>query len=297
MGQLKAWVDGQELNAAASRWKGGAELPLAGPTFHAGSQDPPPDPTNTAFTVADLLGDSPFYVAHRCGGGNWPEFSMRGIEASVALGYKAIEISVRRASTGEWVCSHDWDTIRMTGESYGIGLTPWSTLSGLTSTAEFTDEPSQSRTPLILLNDVLAQYGESHVIFIDHKSTSDRDGTPEHQADLLDLMDLMDTTPGGTDRLVWKTFYAGDRSNGIAASRGYPVWSIRYSPDPLDKFDNVTILGMNWNADQTAWDDIRSAAPGIPVMAHVIYQVPEWNQAQSRSADGHMTTIPRVMGP
>src|SRR5690625_6215099 len=52
------------------------------------------------YSVADLLADDPFYVAHRCGGGNWPEFSQRGILGSIGAGYKELEMKIGRAHVG-----------------------------------------------------------------------------------------------------------------------------------------------------------------------------------------------------
>lgn len=250
------------------------------------------------FTWMDLVADSPFYIAHRCGGANWPEFSQRGIENSITKGYKALEFSVVRCSTGEYVLSHDWTTTRMTGVNNQIPTTPWATLAPLTSTAEFTDNPAQSRTPLLRLNTALA-LATDRVIFIDHKATSSNE-TP-NAGDLASeeaLLDYLDTIPGATDRFVWKVFKSGWASADRARARGYKAWMIFYdaeiSTEPT-RVDSADFLGQEWNDSVEDWNS--ALAVGKPIIAHIITNEGQRDAALSKGAAGFMNSNVTLMGP
>lgn len=248
--------------------------------------------------ISDLLSDDPFYVAHRCGGANWPEFSQRGIENSIAKGYKALEYSVWRSATGEFVLSHDFNTTRMTGVNYSIPATPWSTLSGLTSTAEFTDNTGQSRTPLLRLTDALAA-APGRVIFIDHKATSSEgNDTPSDLASEAALMDYLETIPGAHERFVWKVFKDGFASAERARARGFKTWVIYYdaeittAPTHLELAD---IVGVEWNDTQAQFT--AGTDTGKPVLAHIITNAGQRDSARTKGADGFMNSNVTLLGP
>lgn len=255
-------------------------------------------PGPVVHTIASMLATEPFYVSHRLGGRNYPEFSMRGADASVAHGYKALELSVHACSTGEFVLSHDWITTRMTGEAHVIATTPWSTLSTLTSTAADTTDPAQSRTPLIRLSDIIEKYGQSHVLFIDHKETSGGDSSTAKLAQETRLLDYLETIPGSKSRFVWKVFAAATASRARAAARGFKSWGIYYPPDMASLAGNASqfdILGMEYNAAQAHWDTLKST--GRPVMAHIVGTVAQVNAGTLRGADGFMCSAPATLGP
>ena len=91
-----------------------------------------PAPVPTGSVVDRFLASKPFYVAHRLGGTEYPEFTQKGLTESLRAGFKALELSVRRCSTGEFVLIHDWVTTRtVPGTDYQIWNTPWSTLKTL----------------------------------------------------------------------------------------------------------------------------------------------------------------------
>lgn len=64
--------------------------------------------------VEQFLKQRPFYIAHRMSGTEYPEFTQRGLDASLRAGFKALEISVRLCARGpngepaEFVAIHDW---------------------------------------------------------------------------------------------------------------------------------------------------------------------------------------------
>lgn len=45
--------------------------------------------------VKRLLAGRPFYIAHRMGGMEFPEYTRQGLDASLRAGFKALEVSVR----------------------------------------------------------------------------------------------------------------------------------------------------------------------------------------------------------
>ena len=128
-------------------------------------------PTPTGSVVDRFLASKPFYVAHRLGGTEYPEFTRQGLEASLRAGFKALELSVRRCATGEFVLIHDWVTTRtVPGTDYQIWNTPWSTLSGL----------QQASGGFLRLTDVVEQVGDDIVLAIDHKVTSSKPESVDH---------------------------------------------------------------------------------------------------------------------
>ena len=86
------------------------------------------DETRTDLVTSFFQGRA-FYISHRLGGDEYPEFTRRGLDASLRAGFKALELSVRRCGTGEYVLMHDWKTSRtVPGSDYAIWNTPWATV-------------------------------------------------------------------------------------------------------------------------------------------------------------------------
>lgn len=285
-------VGGVDLPLTLYKRVGGQDLQLT-PFIRKNGTSPQP----VKYTIADLLADDPFYIAHRCGGANWPEFSEAGVNGSIARGYKALEVSVFRCASGEFVCSYDWTTERMTGVYHEIWQTPWSTLSTLTQTAEFTDNPSQPRQPLLRLSDVF-ELAKDRVIFLDHKPTSAGTGNQWDVATMNDLLDYVDTIPNARERVVWETFKGGYSSAAVARDRGYKTWGI-YSgseittePTRLEYFD---FIGLDYYAEQSYWDVAK--ATGKPTIAHIITSVAQRDTGLARGADGFMNSNVAGIGP
>ena len=248
----------------------------------------PSSGTQPAGSVVDrFLTSKPFYVAHRLGGTEYPEFTRQGLEASLRAGFKALELSVRRCSTGEFVLIHDWVTTRtVPGTEYQIWNTPWSTLAGL----------QQASGGFLRLTDVVNQVGDDVVLAIDHKVTSDKEtssqGDMESEAALFDYLD---TIPNAKDRVLIKHFVKG----GVAArakAKGYKTMCMMYPNEvagvDLSKFD---VLGMEWNAEQGVWDTLK--ATGKPLIAHIITTQQQADQALSKGATGLMASVPSVVHP
>lgn len=246
-----------------------------------------PAPAPTGSVVDRFLASKPFYVAHRLGGTEYPEFTRQGLDASLKAGFKALELSVRRCSTGEFVLIHDWVTTRtVPGTEYQIWNTPWSVLSGL----------QQASGGFMRLTDVVDSVGQDIVLAIDHKVTSSKSTGSQGDMDSeKELFDYLDTIPNAKDRVLIKQFVNGGVA-GRAKAKGYKSMCMMYPNEvagtDLSSFD---VLGMEWNADQSVWDVLK--ATGKPLIAHIITTRQQADTALARGATGLMASVPSVVHP
>lgn len=239
--------------------------------------------------VAEFLAATPFYVAHRLGGTEYPEFTRRGLDASLAAGFKALELSVRRCATGEFVLIHDWVTTRtVPGTDYQIWNTPWSTLAGL----------QQASGGFLRLTDVMDSVPSDVVLAIDHKVTSDKPtsstGDMESEAALFAFLEER-LGAQAQKHVIIKHFVQG----GVAArakAKGYRTMCMMYPNEvagaPLTDWD---ILGMEWNAPDDVWATLR--ATGKPLIAHIITTTAQATRARGRGATGLMSSVPSQVHP
>lgn len=239
--------------------------------------------------VAEFLAATPFYVAHRLGGTEYPEFTRRGLDASLAAGFKALELSVRRCSTGEFVLIHDWVTTRtVPGTDYQIWNTPWSTLAGL----------QQASGGFLRLTDVMDSVPSDVVLAVDHKVTSDKQTSSSGDMDSeVALFALLEERLGAQaqKRVIIKHFIQG----GVAArakAKGYRTMCMMYPNEvagaPLTDWD---VLGMEWNAPDDVWATLR--ATGKPLIAHIITTQAQATRARERGATGLMSSVPSQVHP
>lgn len=239
--------------------------------------------------VAEFLAATPFYVAHRLGGTEYPEFTRRGLDASLAAGFKALELSVRRCSTGEFVLIHDWVTTRtVPGTDYQIWNTPWSTLAGL----------QQASGGFLRLTDVMDSVPSDVVLAVDHKVTSDKQTSSSGDMDSeAALFALLEERLGAQaqKRVIIKHFIQG----GVAArakAKGYRTMCMMYPNEvagaPLTDWD---VLGMEWNAPDDVWAMLR--ATGKPLIAHIITTQAQATRARERGATGLMSSVPSQVHP
>lgn len=246
-----------------------------------------PVPAPTGSVVDRFLASKPFYVAHRLGGTEYPEFTRQGLEASLRAGFKALELSVRRCASGEFVLVHDWVTTRtVPGTDYQIWNTPWSTLAGL----------QQASGGFLRLTDVVDQVGDDVVLAIDHKVTSSKPTGSQGDMDSeKQLFDYLDTIPNAKDRVLIKQFVNGGVADR-AKVKGYKSMCMMYPNEvasaDLTKWD---VLGMEWNAEQGVWDTLK--ATGKPLIAHIITTKDQADQALSKGATGLMASVPSVVHP
>lgn len=248
---------------------------------------PAPAPAPTGSVVDRFLASKPFYVAHRLGGTEYPEFTQKGLTESLKAGFKALELSVRRCSTGEFVLIHDWVTTRtVPGTDYQIWNTPWSVLAGL----------QQASGGFMRLTDVVNQVGSDVVLAIDHKVTSSKPAGSQGDMDSeKELFDYLDTIPNAKDRVLIKQFVNG----GVAArakAKGYKSMCMMY-PNEVAGADlsSWDVLGMEWNAPDDTWATLK--ATGKPLIAHIITTKDQADQVLSKGATGLMASVPSVVHP
>jgi len=186
-------------------------------------------------TVPGLITDTPFYVAHRGGGGDWPEMTAYAYaQAALVPGLKALEVSACLSSDGVLVCSHDPSTERVTNTKATISKETWATLSKLKVTAAETRDPHQARQPMARFEDIVRTYLDDFVLFVEPK-------VAEAVQPMMDLMVRL----GQPQRVVWKqpinsTTFAVARQHGFAtwgyvldepAHLGYHLTNHAASPD------------------------------------------------------------------
>ena len=246
-----------------------------------------PAPTPAGSVIDHFLASKPFYVAHRLGGTEYPEFTQKGLTESLKAGFKALELSVRRCLTGEFVLIHDWVTTRtVPGTDYQIWNTPWSVLSGL----------QQASGGFMRLTDVVSQAGSDIVLVIDHKVTSSKPTGSQGDMDSENaLFDYLDTIPNAKDQVLIKQSVNG----GVAArgrAKGYKTMCMMY-PNEVAGSDlsSWDVLGMEWSAEQGVWDTLK--ATGKPLIAHIITTQQQADTALARGATGLMASVPSVVHP
>lgn len=240
-------------------------------------------------SVARFLAARPFYVSHRMGGTEYPEFTQAGLDASLRAGFKALEISVRRCASGEFVAIHDWKTTRtVPGTDYQIWNTPWSTLRTL----------RQASGPFMRLTDIVDKIPDDMILAVDHKTTSAEDQrNPGDLASEEALLEYLDTAFGGHPerRVLWKVFARGT-SAARAKARGYRTMAMLYPSEvatsDLSQWD---VIGMEWSAGPDVWNRVNAA--GRPTIAHIITNESQARQALAKSATGLMASWPSIVHP
>ena len=288
MDNVDVWLrrrDGGDVRGRVHvRRRDGGDVPLRRRT-----PSPPPVVPSDRDVVAAALAARPFYISHRLGGTEYPEFTQRGINASLRAGFKILEVSVRRCASGEFVAIHDWKTTRtVPGTDLPIWSTPWSTLRTLT----------QAAGPLLRLTDIVDQIPDDVAIAIDHKDTSSKAvaDASELQSE-SELLDYLDTVFGGRPerRVIWKVFLRAE-SVARARARGYRTMCMLYERElsgvDMSQWD---VLGLEWNAGADAWNRLKSA--GRPTIAHIITNQSQAAQALRMGAAGLMASYPSRVHP
>lgn len=279
---------GDEAGGLYLRRRNGGDVALSVKDVKVAPEPVPP--VTDRDHVAEFLAATPFYVAHRLGGTEYPEFTRRGLDASLTAGFKALELSVRRCATGEYVLIHDWVTTRtVPGTDYQVWNTPWSIFEGL----------QQAAGGFLRLTDVLDTAPEDVVLAVDHKVTSSKEigstGDMEAEAALFDLLEARLGAENARRRVLIKHFIQGGVSER-ARARGYRTMCMMYPNEiagaDLTKWD---VLGMEWNAPDDVWATLR--ATGKPLIAHIITTQAQATRARERGATGLMSSVPSQVHP
>jgi len=166
-----------------------------------------------APTVTSLVAQQPFYIAHRGGGGDWPEMTAYAYaQAAKIKGLQALEMSVCITADGVLVCSHDPTTLRTTGVDLTIRDQTWATLSALQVTAATTNNPDQPARPLARFDELAERYSDRYVLFCEPK-------VPEAAEPLLALLSALKSP----ERVVWKQYVTSPHW-ARAKQAGFGTW-------------------------------------------------------------------------
>lgn len=247
-----------------------------------------PHPESPA-TIRTLRQAHPFYIAHRGGGGDWPELTAYAYEQSARLpGLHALEISVCQTSDGVLVCSHDPTTQRMTGVADVIADQTWQTLSSLMVTGRYTVNSGQPSRPFTRLADVLDAYVDNFVLFVEPKQAQ---AAAPLMARLAEL--------GQPERVVWKQ-PVNSQWFSTAKRHGFATWGyVLNDPDHLGEHlarlaasDEIDLLGAPLSESDTFVSAVVRTADtnAKPVVMWEIRTVSDRSRALRLGADGLMTS-------
>lgn len=219
-------------------------------------------------TYASVIGQAQrglqMFCAHRGGSVNWPEMTTYAYRAAVyAYAMNTLEISVFVSSDGQFICSHDPDTARVTGQAYTIASTPAATLTGLSATISCTDPPTP-QPHLCLLTDVLNEFAATHLILIEDKS----------YANGAALRALISTYPNFRQHFVWKSYGAGGTSDVTAAhALGLASWGYFFDAD-MPSFEAkqglFTLAGLDFNSSDATLTSALALAGKTRCLGHII---------------------------
>lgn len=240
-------------------------------------------------TVSSLTARSPFYIAHRGGGYDWPEMTAYAYAQAAALpGVQALEISVSLSKDGVLVCSHDATTGRMTSRDLTIADETWATLSTLEVKSEFTRDPAQPARPFTRFDEVASTYLDRLVLFVEPK-------TPNAVEPLMDLMVQL----GQPKRTVWKQ-PINQPNFGRAKSHGFSTWGYvlderGHQGDRLTRFAaaaEIDILGAGASQSNRLIIPVVEAAHenGKPTIMWVVQTVADRRRALQLGCQGLMTS-------
>jgi glycerophosphoryl diester phosphodiesterase len=238
----------------------------AGLTLGLGVAGCSPAEPSAAPTVRKLIAGPPFFIASRVGSRDWPEMTRFAFQQAAALpGLQAIDLGVSRTSDGVLVCSYDLTTARLTGQNLTIANERWATLAPLMVSAAETSNPAQPAQPLARLEDVLDEFSDRFVWFIEPRSN---EAVSNLMARLIAL--------GKPQRIVWKEpinshRFAEARRHGFG-TWGYVLNEPAHLGANLARFaasDDITMLGVSSTQSDKMVKSVTAAAAanGKPTIA------------------------------
>ena len=215
------------------------------------------------------------YVAHRGGSADWPEETLYAYTQAAAWANAAtlaLECSVWMSSDGVFVASHDQTTGRVfNGTNYDINVTPWATLSTLTTKV--------GGYPIARLDTLLPAFPD-RAWFVENKGSSG----------ITAFFNLLDAN-GGPARIVSKQPANNTTVNAEARARGYKSWGYYFDADTptiaatQSRWD---LLGEDYAASAASWAEVKSY--GKPVLAHIVDTAAHKTLAASYSPAGFMAS-------
>ncbi|WP_282847225.1 glycerophosphodiester phosphodiesterase [Microbacterium oxydans] len=230
-------------------------------------------------SVSQMLATPGATWAHRGGSTNWPEMSKYAYEQAALAGYGALEFSANRTSDGVWVGVHD-ASLNRTSQTTGlpdISAMTWAQVQTYQNSLNAAGTPR----PYYRLDQFLDDFTGTHVVIVDPKHA-----IGAYNTEFLNLLDAH----GGNTKIVVKFYGVGAGATGLAdaaTARGYQTWGYFYDTDVTSgglaaDQSHWSILGMNYDAAQSAWDAVL--AYGKPVVGHIAASQANYNTAISRGA-------------
>lgn len=234
-----------------------------------------------AASVTSLLAIDPFYVAHRGSGGEFPEHTLAGYDASVNAGARAIEVSVNTTADGIPVCHHDQTLDRTTSGTGAVADRPYAALRE-TVTVDVGASllgAGWSSQRLPTLREVLDRYLGRVVIFLEAKSNP---SVPAVQA-------LLGQYPGAQKSVVWKAYY-GSNTLSWAKANGFTVWAYVDASTTDTQMDAVSANVDIWGVPHTMADSRIAAivARSKPVMCWEVHRRSEVTRLTGLGVQGLM---------
>ncbi|MFV0373060.1 glycerophosphodiester phosphodiesterase [Microbacterium sp.] len=251
-----------------------------------GSPAATPMPTATAVEppVAAMQAAAVFTVAHRGGSADWPEMSRIAYDDAAARGVDALEMSLARTSDGVWVGSHDRELDRVTGESdFEVGAHTWAEVQQLTMRPTAAGQQPQG---FLRVEEFIDVYHERYALWLDPKAV--------HRKYYEELMAIMVArVPHPAEVYVAKCDGSITEWGELAREQGIQSWGFYFARD-LDADPELfartnqawSMIGLNWDASPERWQAF--VGDGRPVVAHVITDRSQYDQAVQRGARGVM---------
>lgn len=241
-------------------------------------------------TYDSLISDTPFFIAHRGSGDNWPEHTMEAYSSAVAHGVKALELSVCTSKDGVMFCHHDLNLLKMTGLTLpAISDLTWAEIQNLDFDARKWIGQGGPIAKPVRLEEVMDAFAGTHVLFIEDKQGTQ---TPP-------LLNLMDRYPNDKGRLVWKQ-WAGAGQVFAAKDRGYKCWGF-FTEDLVPRFEELAvrfdILGVPHTTTDTNIRNLVAIADaaGQPVIGWEVHYRSVMRRLLGLGVRGMMTSnIPYV---
>ncbi|MFD7259313.1 glycerophosphodiester phosphodiesterase family protein [Streptomyces sp. NPDC059874] len=256
----------------------------AGPAGPTGPRGPagPAGAETPVVTVADMLAESSFYIAHRGSGCEYPEHTMAAYESIVAAGAKYIEVSVNITDDGTLVCIHDTTLDRTTNATGPVSSRPYSDLRAnvRTDLPELLG-PNTTGERLPTLREVLDRFIGKVVIFLEAKSNQ--------AVDPMRNM-LVNCYPNFEQSVIFKAYY----TSGVfawAKSVGMTTWGYVDAGTTDAQADtygaNIDMWGLPY--DMT---DVRMAAfvaRGKPCISWEVHRRSEAARLSALGVKGKMS--------
>lgn len=196
-----------------------------------------PVPAAAALSARTLTATPPFFVGWRGGSRDWPEMTTYGFEQAATIpGILAMELVVSQTVDSVLVCSADPTTQRVTGLDFTVAEETWATLSGLKVRATQTKDPEQPSQPLARLEDVIDQFIDRFVFFVEP-------GAAEVVGNLMAKLISLNA-PG---RIVWKQAINSERF-GEAQLHGFSTFGYALD-EPAHTGDNLKRLAQSDDLD------------------------------------------------